>query len=81
MSLAQIHRLSETVIITDGYTAITMNGAITSGMGCQASNSHHGGGTHIFTDGHAKWIRGNPQNILARDPSGCWIIQDYAADR
>jgi prepilin-type N-terminal cleavage/methylation domain-containing protein len=79
--LAQINRPSETVVITDGFTAIMGDGTIGNGFGCEATNSHQGGGTHIFVDGHAKWIAGNSQTVLDRDAAGCWFWKYYTADR
>jgi prepilin-type N-terminal cleavage/methylation domain-containing protein len=83
MALAEVRRPAETVIITDGFTGIIKTSATGVGttMGCEAANSHSGGGTHIFIDGHAKWIARNSQRYLERDPAGCWYQKYYAVDK
>ncbi|MCS6830788.1 MAG: hypothetical protein RMM08_03895 [Armatimonadota bacterium] len=50
-------------------------------MGCEAANAHQGGGTHIFVDGHAKWIARNSERYLLQDASGCWYKRYYAVDK
>jgi hypothetical protein len=73
-TLAEVQRTSETVIITDGLTFMTNRDShlIAVFWGCEAANAHQGGGTHIFLDGHAKWIKGNSQRYLNQDSQGCW---------
>jgi hypothetical protein len=81
-TLAEIRRPAETVIISDGFTGILKNGSTFSTlMGCEAANAHHGGGTHIFIDGHAQWSAGNSERYLERDAGGCWYKKYYAIDR
>jgi prepilin-type N-terminal cleavage/methylation domain-containing protein len=81
MSLAQVVRPAETVEVTDGFTGIIQSGGFGTTMGCEAANSHSGGGNHIFLDGHAKWIARNSERYLEQDPSGCWYKKYYAADK
>jgi prepilin-type N-terminal cleavage/methylation domain-containing protein len=81
-TLAEIQRPAETVILSDGFTGILKSGAAFSTlMGCEAATAHEGGGTHVFVDGHARWIAGNSERYLERDPSGCWYKKYYAIDR
>lgn len=81
--LAEIRRPAETVIFTDGATWLTnrANFAIADYFGCEAATMHQGGGTHVFFDGHAKWIKGNSHRYLQQDASGCWFRQFYSFDK
>lgn len=81
MSFAQPNRVAETVIVTDGFTGVIANGAFGTTMGCESAESHHGGGTHIFLDGHAKWIARNSERYLDTDSSGCVYKRYYAVDK
>jgi prepilin-type N-terminal cleavage/methylation domain-containing protein len=82
-TLAEVGRPAETVLITDGATFMTnlANQGIQSLGGCVAANSHHGGGNHVFIDGHAKFIKGNSERYELQDPSGCWYKRYYTIDR
>jgi prepilin-type N-terminal cleavage/methylation domain-containing protein len=80
-TLASVLRPAETVIVTDGFTGIIPSGGVGTTMGCEAANSHSGGGTHIFVDGHAKWIAKNSERYLEKDASGCWYKKYYTADK
>jgi hypothetical protein len=79
--MGSIMRPAETVIVTDGYTGITVQGAVGTTMGCEAAESHQGGGSHVFVDGHAQWIARNSERYLAQDPGGCWYKKYYTIDR
>ena len=81
MSLAAVQRPAETVEVTDGFTGIIQSGGFGTTMGCEAANSHTGGGTHIFLDGHAKWIARNSERYIQQGPDGCWFKTYYTADR
>jgi prepilin-type N-terminal cleavage/methylation domain-containing protein len=81
ITLAQINRPAETVIITDGVVGIAANGSFLQVLGCDATDSHQGGGTHIFVDSHAKWIAGNSERYLDRDAAGCWFKKYYSIDK
>lgn len=76
-----VQRSAETVIVSDGFTGIIQSGGFGTTMGCEASNSHHGGGTHIFLDGHAKWIARNSERYLLQTSTGQWYKRYYSADR
>jgi prepilin-type N-terminal cleavage/methylation domain-containing protein len=80
-TLAFVVRPADTVIVTDGFTGIIKSGGVGTTMGCEAANSHSGGGNHIFIDGHAKWIARNSQRYLDRDGSGCYFMKYYTVDR
>jgi hypothetical protein len=82
-SLAELQHPAEAVIITDGLTIMSnaAGNGIRNQWGCQAKNSHLGGGNHIFADGHAKWIQGNSERYLLQDPAGCWYRKYYTIDR
>jgi hypothetical protein len=81
--LAQVTQPARTVLITDGLVAMSSypNQPIGVFYGCEAANSHLGGGTHIFVDGHAKWIRGNSERYLDQGADGCWYKRYYTIDR
>ena len=81
MAFAQVNRPAESAIVTDGFTGVIQSGGVGTTMGCEAANSHQGGGNHIFLDGHAKWIARNSQRYLDRDANGCWYMRFYAIDK
>jgi prepilin-type N-terminal cleavage/methylation domain-containing protein len=83
MSLAEVNRPAESVIVSDGFTGILGVGTgFGTTMGCEASNSHQQGGNHVLLDGHAKWIKGNSERYLIQDPrDGCWYKKFYSIDR
>jgi len=82
-TLSALQQPARTILITDGVTA--MISVPSSGIGvlwgCEAADSHQGGGTHIFADGHAKWLKGNSQRYLDQDAAGCWYERYYTIDR
>jgi prepilin-type N-terminal cleavage/methylation domain-containing protein/prepilin-type processing-associated H-X9-DG protein len=90
-TLAQIKDVTRTVLITDSATFISSlsNNVIYITFGCEAANTHQGGGNHVFMDGHVKWIRGNSERYLDLDtsdktadhPDGCWYKRYYTIDR
>lgn len=83
MRLAQVGRVSEAVIVSDGMTGVLNNGAHSFGttMGCEATDAHQGGGTHVFLDGHAKRINRNSERYLEQDSGGCWYKKYYSIDK
>lgn len=81
MSIARVNRPADTVIVTDGFTGIIRSGGFGTTMGCESADSHTGGGTHIFVDGHAKWISGNSERYLLQDSAGCWYKRYYSIDK
>jgi prepilin-type N-terminal cleavage/methylation domain-containing protein len=83
MTLAMINRPAETVEVSDGMTGVLNNGKHSFGttMGCEAANAHSGGGTHIFTDGHAKWIARNSERYLDQGTDGLWYKRYYSVNR
>jgi len=82
MHLAEVNRPAETVEVTDGVTGVIKAGFFGTSMGCEAANMHQGGGTHIFLDGHAKWIARNSERYLNVDPrDNCVYKRYYAVDR
>ncbi|MCS6777922.1 MAG: DUF1559 domain-containing protein [Chthonomonadaceae bacterium] len=81
MSQSEVQRPAETVEVTDGFTGIIQTGGFGTTMGCESAESHHGGGNHIFIDGHAKWIARNSERYLLTDASGCVYKRYYTVDR
>lgn len=82
MTLAEVQRVAESVEVTDGFTGVIQSGGFGTTMGCESAESHSGGGTHIFVDGHAKWIARNSERYLIKDPAdGCVYKRYYTVDR
>lgn len=81
MSMAEINRPAETVIVSDGFTGVIKAGFFGTTMGCESAESHGGGGNHIFCDSHAKWIARNSERYLATDPTGCVYKKFYSVDK
>jgi prepilin-type N-terminal cleavage/methylation domain-containing protein/prepilin-type processing-associated H-X9-DG protein len=69
IGLAQVLRPADTAIITEGVT-LTLGTANLILFGCEGAAIHQGGGNVIFLDGHAKWLKGNPEAVLAQNASG-----------
>jgi type II secretory pathway pseudopilin PulG len=82
-TLAEIQRSAETVIVSDGASFMSnrSNWGIFEAAGCVAASSHQGGGNHIFTDGHAKWIARNSERYEEQDAGGCWYKRYFTIDR
>src|SRR2546425_2454621 len=70
MSFAQIQRVADTAIITDGFTGIIPSGGFGTTMGCESAESHTSGGNIIWCDGHAKWLARNIERYYAIAPAG-----------
>ena len=51
-------------------------------MGCESANAHHGGGNHVFVDGHAKRIARNSERYETFDaPTGLYYKTFYEVDK
>ncbi len=66
MSLAQVSKPSELVMLTEGWTASGPT-SIEQGKGCTGwgectDNRHSGGACYSFVDGHSKWMRHDEAN-------------------
>jgi len=83
MSIAAVTRPAETAITSDGFTGLIDIGRFTVGttMGCEASNSHQGGGNFTFLDGHSKWIARNAERYEVTDPQGCIYKKYFTLDK
>jgi len=80
ISLAQVLRPTDTLIVSDGLTARTTMGTL-SLFGAQASKMHQDGGNYILLDGHAKFMKGNIENALLQDSQGNWFRKYFTIDR
>lgn len=72
----QIARPAETVIMGDGVTYGRNNAAAPSigiALGCESAFMHSGGGVYTFIDGHAKFLKGNPERYRMQTSGGLWI--------
>jgi len=79
--LAAVLRPSDTVVSSDGITAVMANGRSLTLMGCRAMEMHGEGGNYIFLDGHAKWMKGDIEKVLAQDASGAYFKKYFTYDR
>lgn len=81
-TMIEILRPSETVLISDGATFMTnrSSNGIFVAAGCVAASAHMDGGTHIFVDGHVKWLKGNSEHYEVQDSTGCWYKRYYTKD-
>jgi prepilin-type N-terminal cleavage/methylation domain-containing protein/prepilin-type processing-associated H-X9-DG protein len=82
VSLAAIRRPADTAFVTDGVSMSIMNGAfVVSAYGCVGAEAHQGGTNCVFLDGHAKWIKGDPEAHLAQNSAGLWYRKYFAYDQ
>jgi len=72
MSMTSIARVAETIHITDGVTGVIVSGGFGTSMGCESAFMYKGGGNAIFTDSHAKFVKGNNERYLAQRADGVW---------
>lgn len=81
MTLDQVRRAAETVIVADGFTGVVATGDITAMMGIESSEAHNHGANVIFLDGHARWLAGNPERYVDKDANGCPYERYFSIDR
>jgi len=83
MAMALVSRPAESALISDGFTGVMPNGLHSFGttMGCEAAESHQGGGNFTFVDGHAKRIARNAERYLDTDSGGCVYKRYFAVDK
>jgi prepilin-type N-terminal cleavage/methylation domain-containing protein len=72
-SMTNIARPGETIHITDGFTGVIATGGFGTSMGCEAAFMYKGGGNAIFTDSHAKFVKGNNERYLTQRADGTWF--------
>jgi len=75
-SLAEIKRVAETVITTDGHTWVG-GGYFVITFGCEAAAMHNGGGNHTMLDGHSKYLARNSERYLAQRADGAYYKRYY----
>jgi prepilin-type N-terminal cleavage/methylation domain-containing protein/prepilin-type processing-associated H-X9-DG protein len=75
--LASVLRPADTALISDGVTMSFAGGPMVSAYGCVAAKMHQGGGNFIFLDGHSRWIKGNPENVLSKTAGGQYYMRYF----
>lgn len=81
--LPSILRHSETAVVGDGFTGFRQGlspGSVRTVFGCEARRMHNDGGNFVFLDGHAKWIKGDAEAVVAQDATGRYYQRYFAYD-
>ncbi len=81
--LPAVTRTSETAIVADGFTGFKQGlspGSVRIVFGCEAQRAHNEGGNLVFLDGHAKWIKGNPESYVSQSFSGLHYQRYFSYD-
>lgn len=83
VNLSQVRRPAETALISDGVTMSFLMGSrrILSSFGCTGALMHHEGSNYVFLDGHAKFIKGNAEQVVLskQTPGGPFYYSKYFA--
>jgi prepilin-type N-terminal cleavage/methylation domain-containing protein/prepilin-type processing-associated H-X9-DG protein len=80
-ALSAVVRPAETTNIGDDITIVRQSvDRVSTAFGCEAANSHFGGGNFAFLDGHAKFIKGNIERYRKQNAAGLWYVQYLAYD-
>ncbi|MGV3617878.1 MAG: prepilin-type N-terminal cleavage/methylation domain-containing protein [Fimbriimonas sp.] len=82
ITTTQVVEPARTANIGDAYTAVSRDGSrVVTKFGCEAQYRHRNdGGTFSFLDGHSKYLKGNPEEIVeTRD--GCSFEKYFTFDR
>lgn len=81
--LSAVLRHSDTAIVGDGFTGFKQGlspGSVRTVFGCEARRMHHDGGNLVFLDGHAKWVKGDAEAVVAQDAAGRYYQRYFAYD-
>ena len=83
LSLAAVVAPANTANVTDDMTAISADYTrVASHVGCEGAGRHKGDGENVtFLDGHAKYVHGNAEAVLAADTNGCLYEKYFAYDQ
>jgi prepilin-type processing-associated H-X9-DG protein len=81
MARSSIMRPAETVLLTEGVTAVDFRGFVNGYLGCETASMYRGGGNVVFQDGHVRFVKGNSERYLERDSDGRYFKKFYTVDR
>ncbi|MDQ2730667.1 MAG: prepilin-type N-terminal cleavage/methylation domain-containing protein [Armatimonadota bacterium] len=83
--LGDVVRPAETAFIGDGLTVVAaVSGRVVLGnfFPCEGAQRHLGGSNFVFVDGHAKYVKGNPQTgYIDQDANGIYYQRYFTYDR
>lgn len=83
VNLSQVLRPADTALVSDGVTMSFLMGSrrILSSFGCTGALMHHEGSNYVFLDGHAKFLKGNAEQVVVtkQTPSGPFYYSKYFA--
>jgi prepilin-type N-terminal cleavage/methylation domain-containing protein/prepilin-type processing-associated H-X9-DG protein len=80
-TLSMVVKPADTAIITDGLTMYLPGAGSLSLFGCEGAEMHQGGLNMIFLDGHAKWIKGDPERVLVQRADGLYYKKYFTYDQ
>lgn len=83
--LGDVVRPAETAFIGDGLTVVAALGShvvLGNFFPCEGDQRHLGGSNYVFVDGHAKYVKGNPQTgYVDQDSTGLYYQRYFTYDR
>jgi len=79
VGLPSVLRPADTCVVSDGVTGRVGAGTF-SLSGCEGGKMHQEGANLIFLDGHAKWLKGNPESYLSQNASGQFFKKYFTYD-
>jgi prepilin-type N-terminal cleavage/methylation domain-containing protein/prepilin-type processing-associated H-X9-DG protein len=84
VSLAAVVAPARNAHLSDGFTATVREAGdwkMQVDLGCAGANSHREGCNLWFLDGHARYVKGNPERYIDRGADGRYYRRYFAYDR